>query len=259
MKILLALILLFSVPAFGQWTVGSRSFTPSSVGGGAVTMVQASIQTTACPGGAGVTSCTGNVFASNTTAGNTIAIGVCWVGIGAGATNNHLTSISGQGGTVTIITGSLVNYGATTHQPNVGCEWATVTGITGGSTTAVTVNFATADQRVNIYAFETTPIGSAQSSSGSGAVPTNQPSASSITPASNGSLLLDATVQDDGSGCVCGYTAGAGYTLEAISGGGNTDTVSQYMAQATAAANTSPLTTDRNPAQWVDSFLVLHP
>lgn len=251
----LLLFLLVALPLSAQINGPHRKIFSS--GGSSVTLVQSALPTSNCSAGGAVTTCAGVAFGSNTTAGNTIAVLLCWLGTtGTGGSTNNITSVTGQG-TFTVITGSLINFGITTNYSNVGCEWAVATGITGGATTAETCHFASVDNGAICIAYELTPSTSNQSSTGSGLTVPNI-AAASVTSGANGAFLLDGTIQDDGSGCACGYTAGSTWTFDKTIGAGNFDAGVQHLAQTTAAASTSPLTTNRSPALWVDSQLVLH-
>jgi hypothetical protein len=256
--LILSSISLLASAAFAQR--GEQAIlSPAPATSSSVTFTSQAIGTP-CAASASITTCASAAFGSNTGAGNTIAVMGCWAGTaGTGGASNSLSSVAGQG-SFTVITGSLINYGVTTNYSNVGCEWAIAYGIPGGATTAETCTFANLDNVYWCNAFQLTAATNSLSNVGHGDYTgTGNLSTTSITPTGTGNFALDATIQDDGSGCDCGYTQGASWTLATFTGGGSYDAAAQYIAQAAMTATTSPITTNRNPALWVDSQIVVQP
>ena len=197
---------------------------------------QASTGNTGC-----ATTCTTAAFGVNTTAGNSIL--TCIAGHQSSGSTNSLTSVTGQG-TSSVLTSSLVNYGATTNYTNLWGECALATGITGGATTGQTCHVTTTTGGACVAYEVTAGEMTILYSTGTCSANCNQAvvfnaSAGAVTTTVNNSFGLTMFAQDDSTGAGAYFgTVGTGWTQGVSVGGGSSEVGSEYQNQSSAGSIT---------------------
>lgn len=200
--------------------------------------------------------CMTGVFASPTTAGDTIV--VCGaIGNSSGSTNS-LASVTGQG-TFSLIAGTLVNSGATANYTDLSIECAYAVGIAGGATTQETCTWTNPIGVGVCAAYELTPGVSAVLTSVGGPVTGTTVSAGSVTTTIAGSYAIAIFNLNDN--VQLGYygSPGAGWTQRFNGVGAATELVgTEDQAQAAAGTLTGNSTAIASGI-WVAAMLAVEP
>lgn len=200
--------------------------------------------------------CVTGLFASNTTAGNTIL--VCGHAANLAGATNSLASVTGQG-TFTLIPGAHIDSGAAGTYTNLSTGCAYAINIAGGVKTEISCNWTSPISVGVCAAYELTPGVSSVLTNTALAVSGSAVSAGVVTPTVNGAFIVVIMATADGVRVSYYGTPGAGWTQRYDGGGSAVDLVgTEDQEQAVAAAVTGDSTAVVS-GSWIAAIVALQP